>query len=128
MSRLREHVEGLCVDEFVAAFGEALYVPGQRCGIAGNVDDPFGRYFQERSDDFFVAAGARRVEHHGPVVFFGKLGRGLFDARGERRDFFFIPLASALHAMYFAAGSQLSTAVIFAPPAAKKAVMPPTPA
>ena len=52
MSRLREHVEGLCVDEFVTAFGEAFYVSGQRRGIAGNVDDPFGAIFKSAATTF----------------------------------------------------------------------------
>ena len=65
-----EEVKGLYGGGFIVPFQEeGGDVAGLGRGVTREVDDFFGQNFEEAVEEFFIAAGARRVENDNLVGF-----------------------------------------------------------
>src|SRR6266853_6038318 len=60
-----EEVDGLDVDGLKTALGEDREVPGERAGVAGNIDKVGGMEPGKRPQDARIAPRARRVQYDG---------------------------------------------------------------
>ena len=72
MIRMREHIDGLNLFDFIAALCQKAQIALLSFGVAGDIDYLFRREGHKRRQEALIASGARRI-HENYVRFFSVL-------------------------------------------------------